>query len=169
MEKLDAGISKRPGRFDRKYHFALPAIKEREQYCNYWRQKLSKNPTISFPPSLSPAIASITEGFSFAYLKEAFITSLLVLVAAQRAEKAGTAIKEREPEPSGENGNSAVDLEDQELQGNQLWKIISKQVKTLKTEMEEGRKSAEEAEKNNAKTSTAETKVEVREKSSFQL
>lgn len=37
MDRLDAGISKRPSRFDRKYHFALPAIPERIQYCEYWR------------------------------------------------------------------------------------------------------------------------------------
>ena len=167
MEKLDAGISKRPGRFDRKYHFALPASKERIRYCDYWRSKLSKNPSISFPPSLSSAIASITDGFSFAYLKEAFIASLLVLVAAQRAEKAGTAIKEQKPESSAETNNIAVDLEDEELKDNQLWKIIRKQVKTLKKQMEESRKSAEEAEKNNAKASTAETETAVGEKSSL--
>ena len=37
VDRLDAGISKRPSRFDRKYHFALPATPERIQYCNYWR------------------------------------------------------------------------------------------------------------------------------------
>ena len=37
LERLDAGISKRPGRFDRKYHFALPALRERVKYCDFWR------------------------------------------------------------------------------------------------------------------------------------
>ena len=37
LERLDAGISKRPSRFDRKYHFTLPAATERAQYCDYWR------------------------------------------------------------------------------------------------------------------------------------
>jgi len=37
VDRLDAGISKRPSRFDRKYHFALPATPERIQYCDYWR------------------------------------------------------------------------------------------------------------------------------------
>ncbi len=37
VDRLDAGISKRPSRFDRKYHFALPATPERIQYCEYWR------------------------------------------------------------------------------------------------------------------------------------
>lgn len=70
LERLDAGISKRPGRFDRKYHFTLPAAPERAKYCDYWRNKLSKNMNVDFPPKLSEAIAEITEGFSFAYLKE---------------------------------------------------------------------------------------------------
>lgn len=35
LERLDAGISKRPGRFDRKYHFVLPALPERVKYCDY--------------------------------------------------------------------------------------------------------------------------------------
>ena len=37
VERLDPGISKRPSRFDRKYHFTLPAMPERVQYCDYWR------------------------------------------------------------------------------------------------------------------------------------
>ncbi len=38
---------------------------------------------------------------------------------------------------------------DKELEDNQLWRVISKQVQTLRAEMEESRKSAEDAEKNN--------------------
>ena len=38
LDRLDPGISKRPSRFDRKYHFALPGIAERVQYCEYWRR-----------------------------------------------------------------------------------------------------------------------------------
>ena len=37
VERLDPGISKRPSRFDRKYHFSLPALTERVKYCDYWR------------------------------------------------------------------------------------------------------------------------------------
>ena len=84
LERLDAGISKRPGRFDRKYHFALPATAERVKYCDYWRSKLAQYKAIDFPPSLSAALAEITEGFSFAYLKEAFIMSLLRIVGSRR-------------------------------------------------------------------------------------
>ncbi|KAL9133714.1 MAG: hypothetical protein Q9175_005111 [Cornicularia normoerica] len=36
LEKLDAGITKRPSRFDHKHHFDLPPAPERAQYCEYW-------------------------------------------------------------------------------------------------------------------------------------
>ena len=85
LEKLDAGITKRPNRFDRKYHFDLPAVPERARYCEYWRSRLAANKAIEFPPALCSAIAGITEGFSFAYLQEAFISALLVIIDQQRS------------------------------------------------------------------------------------
>ncbi|KAL9628784.1 MAG: hypothetical protein Q9164_007146, partial [Protoblastenia rupestris] len=84
LEKLDPSITKRPSRFDRKYHFALPATAERIRYCEYWRGKLAQNRKIDFPEELCKAIAEITEGFSFAYMKELFITCLLAIVNAQQ-------------------------------------------------------------------------------------
>ena len=44
------------------------------------RNKLSRRPAAASPSTLPHQIASITDGFSFAYLKEAFIASLLTLV-----------------------------------------------------------------------------------------
>lgn len=136
LERLDSGISKRPGRFDRKYHFTLPARAERVKYCNYWKSKLAKNKTIEFPPELSESIADITEGFSFAYLKEAFITSLLMIVGSRRGKK--------EIE-----GLTAAGEDVHKLHHLLLWRVMDKQVKTLRAEMEDSRKSAEEAAKNN--------------------
>ena len=37
VEKLDAGLSKRPSRFDRKYCFGNPSYQDRVRYCEYWR------------------------------------------------------------------------------------------------------------------------------------
>ena len=138
LERLDAGISKRPGRFDRKYHFALPALPERVKYCDYWRSKLSNNRTVEFPPKLSEAIAEITEGFSFAYLKETFITSLLMIVGTHKGtNKAIDGLPEAGEEPH-------------ELDHLLLWRVMSKQVQNLRAEMEDARKSAEDADKNNS-------------------
>jgi transitional endoplasmic reticulum ATPase len=81
LDKLDPAIAKRPSRFDRKYHFKLPAETERSLYANYWRQKLiAKNEAMEFPEKLCGIVAQLTEGFSFAYLKELFVMSLLSLV-----------------------------------------------------------------------------------------
>lgn len=81
LDKLDPAIAKRPSRFDRKYHFRLPGEKERELYAAYWREKLLKrNDGLEFPEELCGVVAGLTEGFSFAYLKELFVMSLLSLV-----------------------------------------------------------------------------------------
>lgn len=82
LDRLDPGISKRPSRFDRKYLFSDPSMEQRVQYCEYWRTKLSDNEDIEFPEILNKAIASITKGFSFAYIQEAFVAALLAIANA---------------------------------------------------------------------------------------
>ena len=77
LNRLDPGLSKRPSRFDRKYLFPLPNRHERELYAQYWRTKLEKNEELEFPKILCPAMAKITVDFSFAYMQEAFVATLL--------------------------------------------------------------------------------------------
>ncbi|KAM3069517.1 hypothetical protein ACMFMG_005623 [Clarireedia jacksonii] len=77
LSKLDPSISKRPSRFDRKYHYKLPSEEERRAYCMFWREKLLNNNMVEFPEEVCPIIVKLTEGFSFAYLKELFVISLL--------------------------------------------------------------------------------------------
>lgn len=81
LDKLDPAIAKRPSRFDRKYHFRLPGLEERQAYAHYWREKVLKNGTraVEFPEEVCGVVAGLTEGFSFAYLKELFVASLLDL------------------------------------------------------------------------------------------
>ncbi|KAL8687318.1 MAG: hypothetical protein Q9218_006472, partial [Villophora microphyllina] len=134
LDRLDAGISKRPSRFDRKYHFALPAAAERVRYCEFWRTKLSKSSSIKLPSQAVTAIANITEGFSFAYLQEAFVTGLLTLVQARRSDLASATPTE----------TAAPD----DLDSNEVWQTIRKQVQTLRSEMKDSRKSVEDAAKN---------------------
>jgi ATPase family associated with various cellular activities (AAA) len=79
-ERLDPSILDRPSRFDRKYHFDLPAAEERLSYVQHW--------TASLAPALhptEPGLAQVvegTEGFSFAYLKELFLSSMMKWIAA---------------------------------------------------------------------------------------
>ena len=135
LEKLDAGITKRPSRFDRKYHFDLPTAPERARYCEYWRSRLADNKAIDFPPSLSSAIAGITEGFSFAYLQEAFISALLVIVDQQRS----SAIDQLDKNDTGNMDGTKTPEPDL------LWKVMSKQIDMLRAEIQGSRKSAKDA------------------------
>ncbi|KAL9634693.1 MAG: hypothetical protein Q9164_003947 [Protoblastenia rupestris] len=139
VDRLDAGISKRPSRFDRKYHFALPATPERIQYCEYWRAKLQDNSSINLPPQISTAIANITEGFSFAYLQEAFVSALLSIV--QKKEEAANVMK-------ASNGAAIPDSSSDDLDKNPVWQAIDEQVQTLRREMKDSRKSVEDSGKN---------------------
>ena len=119
LDQLDPGLSHRPSRFDRKYLFPLPSKEERTMYCEYWRNKLKSKPSIQFPKRLSPAIADITDEFSFAYLKEAFVATLLI-IAGNRSEDG----------IQGGGEDEGGDLDDYEL-----WREIKKQVEALRDDM----------------------------------
>jgi transitional endoplasmic reticulum ATPase len=92
LDALDPAISKRPSRFDRKYHFQLPGEQERIAYCQFWRRKLADNDMVDFQDELCPIIAKMTEGFSFAYLKELFVWALLAIAwgGSVEEEEAGS-------------------------------------------------------------------------------
>jgi len=74
-EKLDSSILDRPSRFDRKYYFQLPADAERRAYIAKWNGELQPEMRVS-----EKGIARVvrdTRDFSFAYLKELFVTSMV--------------------------------------------------------------------------------------------
>jgi AAA+ superfamily predicted ATPase len=79
-EKLDPAILSRPSRFDRKYQFDLPGAPERHAYLNKWRATLDGDLELAEP--WLESVIEITEGFSFAYLKE-LIVSTMVEVACK--------------------------------------------------------------------------------------
>ncbi|TVY82816.1 putative ATPase, partial [Lachnellula suecica] len=116
LERLDPGIAKRPSRFDRKYLFEVPTLEERVQYAEYWRHKLKGNKKVDFPEEMSAQIAALTEDFSFAYMKEAFVAALLVIVA--RSDK------------------RVVRSRDGDLSENVLFKELVKQIRELRKEMD---------------------------------
>jgi len=87
FERLDPGLSTRPSRFDRKYLFDDPDLEERTLYCRYWQKKLQSNKNVSYPDELVDEIAKSTEQFSFAYLKEVFVSSLVLLAGFEDSEK----------------------------------------------------------------------------------
>ncbi|KAL8770514.1 MAG: hypothetical protein Q9209_003770 [Squamulea sp. 1 TL-2023] len=121
LDRLDPGLSSRPSRFDRKYLFPQPSEDERELYCEYWRQKLKSKPAIKYPRKLCPAIAGITADFSFAYLQEAFVATLLA-IAGHRSEETI-------------RGGSPDDDDGGDLDSFELWREMKKQVKALRDDM----------------------------------
>jgi len=74
-EKLDRAILDRPSRFDRKYHFNLPSLAERTQYMMLWNASLQDQMRLSEQTIVT--LAEATHDFSFAYLKELFLSSMM--------------------------------------------------------------------------------------------
>lgn len=74
-EQLDPALRNRPSRFDRKYHFDLPASSERQTYIARWNEQLQ--PELRLSAQGVQQVAEQTEGFSFAYLKELFLASMM--------------------------------------------------------------------------------------------
>ena len=104
-----------------------------------YRAKLQDNSSINLPPQISTAIANITEGFSFAYLQEAFVSALLSIV--QKKEEAANVMK-------ASNGAALSDSSSDDLDKNPVWQAINEQVQTLRREMKDSRKSVEDSGKN---------------------
>ncbi|KAG9550002.1 P-loop containing nucleoside triphosphate hydrolase protein, partial [Aureobasidium melanogenum] len=115
LDRLDPGISKRPSRFDRKYLFPNPNHEQRVMYAQFWQRKLKDNKEIEFPDKLCEAVSSITDGFSFAYMQEAFVASLLALATSDKEE-----------------GHHDTDLDKLPL-----WQQLKKQIKILRNELDQ--------------------------------
>ena len=74
-DRLDPAILDRPSRFDRKYYFDLPAEAERSAYIAAWNNELQ--PELRLSETVTLEVIQQTEGFSFAYLKELFLSSMM--------------------------------------------------------------------------------------------
>lgn len=74
-ERIDAAIVDRPSRFDRKYAFGLPAQEQRRAYAEQWNAGL--DPDLRLTAEDVASLAERTDGFSYAYLKELFVSSLM--------------------------------------------------------------------------------------------
>lgn len=137
LDKLDPGLSSRPSRFDRKYLFPLPSEEERELYCQYWRKKLkAKKVDVDFPKKICPALALITNGFSFAYIQEAFVATLLA-IALRRSETIDDEIDivQGGGNKSDDDDNDDDD-DDKDLDRYELWRELKKTVKALRDDMD---------------------------------
>ncbi len=79
-ERIDEALLKRPSRFDRVFHIGLPAPAERRNYCLHLLRhsqlaaRLAPNLDTQL---LASQVAERSEGFTPAYLKEAFVAAAL--------------------------------------------------------------------------------------------
>ncbi|KAL8918101.1 MAG: hypothetical protein Q9208_007541 [Pyrenodesmia sp. 3 TL-2023] len=133
LDKLDPGISKRPSRFDRKYHFALPKREERKRYCAFWRQKLERGGhAAEVLRDLEDRVADLTAGFSFAYLQEMWVSALIGLVQERK---------------SGDDSKPAASMFGTK---DELWNTLERQVQILKKEVSDSKKSVEDSARSSA-------------------
>ncbi len=75
-ERLDHSILECPSRFDRKYYFGPPGSVERLAYFSLWNDRFAIEMHLSSKEMIE--MADLTEGFSFAYLKEMILSSLMI-------------------------------------------------------------------------------------------
>ncbi|RMZ84999.1 hypothetical protein DV738_g329, partial [Chaetothyriales sp. CBS 135597] len=136
LELLDPGLSKRPSRFDRKYLFPDPTKSQRIRYCEYWQRKLKHNKEIEWPDILNAGFARIMDGFSFAYMQEAFVSALLELAGDGGKDEAsgvrsGGDWELLEVEMQSHND----DNDDSALEKYLLYRKVKQQVEMLRKEM----------------------------------
>jgi hypothetical protein len=154
LDRLDPGISKRPSRFDRKYYFPDPDYDQRVRYAQFWQNKLKDNNDIDFPDELCSAVAKITDKFSFAYMQEAFVASLLAIAVRKDNSNAEQYVGPDDPvtvankKSEGLRGARRLeDSDDSDLDDLVLWKEIQKQVHILREEMDEKEQEAKKKKK----------------------
>ena len=89
-EKLDPALAERPSRFDRKYQFDLPAQNERHSYLAMWNASLQTE--LQLTAADTDSISALTEGFSFAHLKELIVSSVTAWMNANEARPASMGV-----------------------------------------------------------------------------
>ncbi len=90
--KIDEALLKRPSRFDRVFHLGLPELSERRTFCEkiLTRESLAQKLAPDFNiAGLCDQVAHKSDGFTPAYLKEAFISAAL-----SRAQNGATILDE---------------------------------------------------------------------------
>jgi len=74
-DRLDPAILDRPSRFDRKYTFELPDLECRVNFMSLRNETLE--PALRLTADELAEVAAVTGEFSFAYLKELFLSSMM--------------------------------------------------------------------------------------------
>lgn len=83
-EKLDPALINRPSRFDRRYVFSMPTAVDRSRYLQFFTSSLDS--TLQLGDEDSTIVGEATEGFSYAYLKELVLSSMIAWISSGRTE-----------------------------------------------------------------------------------
>ena len=88
---LDPALLNRPSRFDRRYVFSLPEASERARYLQQFTSSLDSR--LRLGDHEAADIASAAEGFSYAYLKELVLSSMMAWISSGRTKAFSEIIK----------------------------------------------------------------------------
>jgi transitional endoplasmic reticulum ATPase len=180
IDKIDTAIRSRPSRFDRKYGFELPSSTDRVRYAEFWRKKLASNDEIEFTDELCQVLADLTPEYSYAYLQEVFVSSLMVLARKSAGEETDWDVIGPDSAVQSDKGDEESKTTDQDeshngktddkpkkrqvpevevsenLKQNDFFKAMLQQVTILTKEMDNA--AQEEARKKDESEKPAETK-----------
>lgn len=92
-ERLDPAILERPSRFDRKFTFVLPDEEERLRYLQKQNAGLEEALQMAHPALVRAAKA--TDGFSYAYLKELVLSSMMAWLREDGKRPMGEVLPEQ--------------------------------------------------------------------------
>lgn len=133
LDRLDPGISNRPSRFDKKYYFAVPSTAKRLRYCEHWESKL-KPSNVIFTSKMCAAVAEMTDGFSFAYLKELFVQSLLTMARANGPGNSGNDTIGLSAEYA-TSARSVKDANDEDIELNPLMCMLKEHISAMRVDV----------------------------------
>ena len=113
------------------------------------RAKLLRlQPNLALPTNFSTSVAKITDGSSFAYLQETFVSALLSLARSGSSPASSPSYNATDSSNAVLSMPSTRPSSSGSLDENPIWQAIKSQVETLRKEMKDSRKSVEDAERN---------------------
>ncbi|MGV3617710.1 MAG: AAA family ATPase [Fimbriimonas sp.] len=92
-ERLDPAILERPSRFDRKVTFHLPSEEGREGFLRQFRETLE--PALRLTDGELGEVVRLTDDFSYAYLKELYLSAMMAWIAAEGTRPVGEVMREQ--------------------------------------------------------------------------
>jgi transitional endoplasmic reticulum ATPase len=130
-------------------------MEERTLYAEFWRNKLLRGEKteaygegdylrlnalkepVEFPEELCKAIAGITKGFSFAYMQEAFVATLLAIATDETGRLDEISQGFEFVTIACFDSGTSDDGDDKDLEKYILWREIKRQIKILREDIDD--------------------------------